>query len=84
MVHISETRTDIFLLFYGIEMHDMPNIRDDGLVQTITCDVVLSLHLPHIKRPLRRPRKKRIESQFQDKWNVHCSRCYLVVTIAKL
>ena len=29
----------------------MPNIGDDGLVQTITGDVVPSLHPPHTKRP---------------------------------
>ena len=40
----------------------MPNIRDDGLVRTITGDVVLSLHPPRTKRPLGKPRKKCIES----------------------
>ena len=67
--------TYIFWLFCDIETHDMPNIGDDGLVRTITGDVVFTLHPLHTKRPPGRPRKKRMESQFQDKRIVYCSQC---------
>ena len=45
--------------FFGIETHDM--------VRSIIGEVLLSLKPPHIKCPPGRPRKKCIESQFQDK-----------------
>ena len=61
--------------FHGIETHDMPKVQDDGVVRDVIGNVFFSLKPPCIKRPLRRPRKKRIESQFQDKWIVYCSRC---------
>ncbi|KAL6350228.1 hypothetical protein AAG906_004173 [Vitis piasezkii] len=48
--------------FFGIETHDMPMVANDGLVQSITDEVFLSLNPPHTKRPPDRPRKKRIES----------------------
>ncbi|XP_034674228.1 uncharacterized protein LOC117905411 [Vitis riparia] len=62
--------------FSGIETHDMPMVGNDGLVRSITGEVFLSLNPPHTKRPPGRPRKKRIESQFQDKRTVSCSRCH--------
>ena len=58
-----------------IDSHDLPTLGDDGLVRTLTGDIVFSLKLPCTKRPPGRPRKKRIESQFQDKRTVYCSRC---------
>ncbi|RVW81075.1 hypothetical protein CK203_045361 [Vitis vinifera] len=63
--------------FSGIETHDMPTVDDDGLVRSITGEVFFSLKPPHTKRPPGRPRKKRIESQFQDKRPVYCSRCHM-------
>ncbi|RVW87460.1 hypothetical protein CK203_036245 [Vitis vinifera] len=63
--------------FSGIETHDMPTMDDDGLVRSITGEVFFSLKPPHTKRPPGRPRKKRIESQFQDKRPVYCSRCHM-------
>ncbi|XP_034710658.1 uncharacterized protein LOC117933406 [Vitis riparia] len=62
--------------FSGIETHDMPMVANDGLVRSITGEVFLSLNPPHTKRPSSRPRKKRIESQFQDKRIVSCLRCH--------
>ncbi|RVW82818.1 hypothetical protein CK203_051180 [Vitis vinifera] len=62
--------------FSGIETHDMPMVSNDGLVRSITGEVFLSLNPPHTKRPPGKPRKKHIESQFQDKWTVYCSRCH--------
>nr|CAN82614.1 hypothetical protein VITISV_036126 [Vitis vinifera] len=62
--------------FSGIETHDMPIVDNDGLVRSIIGEVFFSLNPPHTKRPPRRPRKKRIESQFQDKQTVYCSRCH--------
>ncbi|RVW92381.1 hypothetical protein CK203_032450 [Vitis vinifera] len=62
--------------FSGIETHDMPMVANDGLVRSITGEVFLSLNPSHTKRPPDRPRKKRIESQFQDKRTVSCSRCH--------
>ena len=61
--------------FCGIESHDMPIIGDDGLVRTLTGAFVFSLKPPCTKRLPCRPKKKCIESQFQDKWTVYCSRC---------
>ena len=60
--------------FCGIE-HDLPTIGDDGLVRTLTGDIVFSLKPPRTKRPFGRPRKKYIEAQFQDRRTVYCSRC---------
>ena len=60
--------------FSGIETHDMLSVDVDGLVQFVTGEFFFSLNLPHTKCYLERPRKKRIESQFQDKWTVYCSR----------
>ena len=61
--------------FCGIESHNLPTIVDDGLVQTLTGNIVFSLKPPHTKRPSSRLRKKCIQSQFQDKQTVYCSRC---------
>ncbi|XP_059591679.1 uncharacterized protein LOC132253518 [Vitis vinifera] len=63
--------------FSSIETHDMPIVDDHGVVRSITGQVFLSLKPPHAKRPPGRPRKKRIEFQFQDKQTVHCSRCHM-------
>ena len=62
--------------FSGIETHDMPTVDSDGLVRSITGDVFFSLNPPYTKCPPRKPRKKRIESQFQDKRTIYCSRCH--------
>ena len=61
--------------FGGIETHDMLIVGDDGVIQTLTGDVVFSLNPPPTKRPPGRLKKKRIESQFQVKWIIYCSRC---------
>ena len=61
--------------FHGIETHDMPKFQDEGVVQDVIGNEFFSLKPPHTKRSLRRPRKKRIESQFQDKQTAFCSRC---------
>ena len=61
--------------FCGIKSHDMTTTGDDGLVQTLTGDIVFSLKPPRQKHPLGKLRKKRIESQFQDKRTMYCSRC---------
>ena len=63
--------------FFGTKTHDMPSVDDDGLVRSITREVCFSLKPPHTKRPPGRPRKKRIESQFQDKWTIYCSCCHM-------
>ncbi|XP_010665184.1 uncharacterized protein LOC104882695 [Vitis vinifera] len=62
--------------FSCIETHDMPIVANDGLVRSIIGEVFFSLNPLHTKRPPDRPRKKRIESQFQDKRTVSCSRCH--------
>ena len=56
----------------------MPKVQDDGVVQDVIGNVFFSLKSPCIKRSPGRPRKKRIESQFQDKRTVYCSRCNMV------
>ena len=63
--------------FSSIKAHDMPFVDDNGVVRSITGQVFFSLKPPHTKRPLGRPRKKRIESQFQDKQTVHYSCCHM-------
>ena len=63
--------------FSSIETHDMPSVDDDGLVRSITGEVFFSLKPPHIKRAPERPRKKRIESQFHDKWTMYYSHCHM-------
>ena len=55
----------------------MPKVDDDGVVRDVTGNVFFSLKPPCIERLIRRPRKKRIESQFQDKWTIYRSRCHL-------
>ncbi|KAL6326898.1 hypothetical protein AAG906_012174 [Vitis piasezkii] len=62
--------------FSDIETHDMPMVVNDGLVRSTIGEVFLSLNPPHTKRPPDRLRKKCIESQFQDKRTVSCSRCH--------
>ena len=57
-------------------IYDMPTIDEDGIVHDITSHVYHSLKPPHTIRPLKQPRKKRIESQFMDKKTVYCSRCH--------
>ena len=61
--------------FHGIEANDMPSVDSDGIVHDLTGKVFFSLQPPHSKRPSGRPRKKRIESQFQDKRTIYCLRC---------
>ena len=61
--------------FHGIETHDMLKVQDDGIVRDVIGNVFFSLKPPYVKRSPRKPRKKRIESQFQDKRTVYCSRC---------
>ncbi|RVW15859.1 hypothetical protein CK203_073116 [Vitis vinifera] len=68
--------------FSDIETYDMPTVDDDGLVRSITGEVFFSLKPPHTKRAPERPRKKRIESQFQDKRTVYCSRYRVVADYA--
>ena len=63
--------------FQGIETHDMTKVDVDGVVQDVLGNQYFSLNLPCSKRPPRRPRKKCIQSQFQDKRTVYCSRCNL-------
>ena len=63
--------------FSSIETHDMPIVDDHGVGRSITGQVFFFSKPSHIKRHLGRPRKKRIESQFQDKQTVHCSHCHM-------
>ena len=62
--------------FQGIETHDMPKVDVNGVVRVLGNEY-FSLNPPCSKRPPGRPRKKRIQSQFQDKRIVYCSRCNL-------
>ena len=63
--------------FRGIETHDMPKVNVDGVVRDVLWNEYFSLNPPRSKLPPRRPMKKRIEPQFQDKRTVYCSRCNL-------
>ena len=46
--------------FRGIETHDMTKVDVDGVVRDVLENEYFSLNPPCSKRPLRRPRKKRI------------------------
>ena len=59
--------------FHGIKTHDMPKVQDDGVVRDVIGNVFFSLKPPYVKMPLGKPRKKCIESQFQDKRTVYYS-----------
>ena len=61
-----------------IETLDMPKINVDGVVRDVLGNEYFFLNPPRSKQPPARPRKKRIESQFQDKHIVYCSRCNMV------
>ena len=63
--------------FQGIETHDMPKFDVDGVIRDVLGNEYLSLNPPCSKQPLGRLRKKRIQSQFQDKCTVYCSCCNL-------
>ena len=60
--------------FRSIETHDMPKVDADGVFRDVLGNEYFSLNLPCSKWPPGRPRKKCIESQFQDKRTVYCSR----------
>ena len=62
--------------FSCIETHDMPSVDNDGVVRDFTGRIFFSLDSPRIKRPLGRPRKKRVESQVMDKRTIYCSQCH--------
>ncbi|RVW36981.1 hypothetical protein CK203_103685 [Vitis vinifera] len=62
--------------FSGIETLDMPYVDIDGLVRFIVVKFSSLLTLPIQNAIPERPRKKCIESQFQDKWIVYYSRCH--------
>ncbi|RVX22854.1 hypothetical protein CK203_008385 [Vitis vinifera] len=49
--------SDLLGLLLGIETHDMPMVANDGLVQSITGEVFLSLNPSHTKR-LRQTKKE--------------------------
>ena len=66
-----------FGFFRGIETHDMPKVDVDGVVRDVLENEYFSLNPSCSKRPPGRLRKKRIQSQFQDKLIVYCSRCNL-------
>ena len=53
----------------------MPKVQDDGVVRYVIGNVLFSLKPPYFKRLPRILRKKRIESQFQEKRTVYCLRC---------
>ena len=67
------------LIIYGhfnsIPNHNMPTIDADGCAHDAQGHLYLSLKPPCSKRPLRRPRHRRIESQFSSKRLTFCSRC---------
>ena len=50
----------------------MPKVQDDGVVRDVIGNEFFSLKPPRTKRPLEIPRKKHIESQFQDKQAAFC------------
>ena len=64
--------------FRGIETHEIEKVNADGVFRDVLGNEYLSLNSPCSKQPPRRLRKKRIESQFQDKHTVYCSYCNLV------
>ncbi|KAF7132231.1 hypothetical protein RHSIM_Rhsim09G0072900 [Rhododendron simsii] len=72
-----------------VPMHDMPSSTDmvpqvaeiqygceDIHITTSSSTATEALRPPATKRPAGRPKKKRIESQFQDKQTVFCGLCH--------
>ncbi|KAF7141120.1 hypothetical protein RHSIM_Rhsim06G0096200 [Rhododendron simsii] len=66
-----------------VPLHDMPSpssflavneLNDSNVNNGVSCTDPF-LHPPAVKRPAGRPKKRRIESQTQDKGTVFCSRC---------
>ncbi|KAF7127050.1 hypothetical protein RHSIM_Rhsim11G0055700 [Rhododendron simsii] len=66
-----------------VPLHDMPtassflavnDLNDNNVNNGVSCNDPF-LHPPVVKRPASRPKKRRIESQTQDKGTVFCSRC---------
>ena len=60
---------------HTLVMHDMLVVHLDGSVHDLLGRIFSYLLLPLTRRPLGRPRKHRIKSQFMFKKIVHCSRC---------
>ena len=63
-------------VFHDQKTHHMPKFYNDGVVRDMLGNVIFSLKTPCTKHPPRRPRKKSIESQFQDKRIVDCTCCH--------
>ena len=63
--------------FRGIETHDIPKVDVDGVIRDVLGNEYFSLNPPCSTWPPIRPRKKRIQTQFQDKRTVYCSCCNL-------
>ncbi|WJZ99969.1 hypothetical protein VitviT2T_018371 [Vitis vinifera] len=61
--------------FQPLPTHNMPKVCEAGTLQDGQGNVFPSLQPPQVRRPPRRPRKRRIESQFSHKRAIHCSRC---------
>ena len=68
------------LIYFGsfscIETHDMLSVDNDGVVRDFTGRIFFSLDSPRPKRPLRKPRKKLVESQVMDKRIVYYYQCH--------
>ena len=61
----------------------MPKVDANGVVRDVLGNEYFSLSPPCSKLPLGKPRKKHIESQFQDKFIVYCSCCNMADIIEK-
>ena len=61
--------------FQPLPTHNMPKVCEAGTLQDGQGKVFPSLQPPQVRRPPRRPRQRRIESQFSHKRAIHCSRC---------
>ncbi|RVW66874.1 hypothetical protein CK203_064248 [Vitis vinifera] len=61
--------------FQPLPTHNMPKVCEVGTLQDGQGNVFPSLQPPQVRRPPRRPRQRRIESQFSHKRAIHCSRC---------
>ena len=61
--------------FQPLAMYNMPKPSTDGSLQDREGHSYPTLLPQNVKRPLGRPRQRRIESQFAHKRVVHCSRC---------
>ena len=73
--HVSTQHLIYSVQFQPLPIHDMPKVCENESFQDEAGNLFPVLKPPHVKRHPRRPRQRRIESQFSHKRAIHCSQC---------